>query len=165
MQTTNNVTVLFGKPVTAPILVPVEHKATPTCINDPFIVNGECYRVTAMSLGTPHGAVFVDDVDSIDVSLLGSALGTHALFPKGASIVFIEMLDRYNLKVRLWQRGEGETPFMPEAACVAGTTAIMLHKVLEDRATIIMGNNAFQVEWDRGNSDVCLTGPAELLGA
>lgn len=163
MQTTNITTISIGKPVTAPVLVPVEHKSTPTCISDPFMVDGECYKVTAMSFGSPHGAVLVDNVDGVDVPALGSKIGTHILFPKGASIVFIQMLDKENLTARLWQRDKGETSFTPEAACVAGTAAMMLQKVLGHKANVSMGGNTFQVKWDRGGGDVSLTGPSDVL--
>ena len=65
MTATINKTISLGKPVMTPCLIPVEHKATPNCINDPFMINGECWKVTAMSFGSPHGAVFVDDVDNV----------------------------------------------------------------------------------------------------
>lgn len=163
MQQANNVTISLGKPITIPVLVPVEHNSTPTCINNPFMVDGKPYKVTTMSFGTPHGAVFVDSTESVDVSDLGSALGTHALFPKGASIVFIQMIDKKTLKARLWQRGEGETAFTSEAACVAGTAAMMLQKILEYEADVIMGGNTFHVKWNRGCDDVTLTGLADLI--
>ena len=161
MPATTIKTISFQGPITVPVLIPVEHKATPTCISDPFMVDGKCYRVTAISFGAPHGAVFVDDVDSVDVPSLGAALGNHVLFPKGASIVFIQVLDKENLKVRLWQRNEGEKAFSPEAACVAGTAAMMTQKVLHRRATVVFGGKPFQVEWDRGGNRVNLKGPVD----
>lgn len=163
MKTTHTATISLGKPVTAPILVPVEHRSTPTCINNPFMVDGECYRVTALSLGSPFGSVIVEDVDKVDVAQLGSQLGTHVLFPKGASIVFIQVIDKENIKVRLWERNKGETPFTPEAACVAGTAAMMLQKVLGYTANVQMGGNTFEVKWSRGDGNVSLTGPASLV--
>ena len=156
-------TVTFGNPITVPVLVPVKHASTPTCINDPFMVNGECFRVTAMSFGTPHGAVFVDDLDSVDVSTIGAALGTHVLFPEGASIVFIQVLDKESIKVRLWQQNIGEYPFTPEAACVAGTAAMMCQKILYNKANITMGGETFRMKWDRFDDGVSLTGPSDLL--
>ncbi|MCL2019592.1 MAG: hypothetical protein FWG70_07520 [Oscillospiraceae bacterium] len=159
-----NVTISLGKPITAPVLIPVEHKSTPMCINNPFMVSGECYRVTALSFGTPHGAVFVDDIDSIDVKTIGSALEHHVLFPKGASIVFIQVIDRDNIKVRLWQKDEPDTEFTPEAACVAGTAAMMCQKILLNRVNITISGEAFSMNWDRGNSEVTLTGSENLLG-
>ncbi len=146
--------VSLGKPITVPVLIPVEHKSTPSCICEPFMVNGRCYKVTAMSFGTPHGAVFADDIANIDVPSVGEALGTHVLFPKGASIVFIQMTDKENLKARLWQRGEGEINFTPEAAGVAGTAAMMLQKAVGYNVNVNMGGNTYTVEWNRGGGEV-----------
>ena len=160
---TDSTTVSLGKPITVPVLVPVQHASTPTCINDPFMVNGECHRVTAMAFETPHGAVFVDDLDSVDVQKLGYDLGTHVLFPQGASIVFVQVLDKGSLKARLWQRGEGEISFTPEAACVAGTAAMMCQKVLYNTADVTMGDETFRMKWDRFGDGVSLTGPSYLL--
>lgn len=162
MKSMNSATISLGKPITAPVLVPVEHKSTPSCINDPFMVNGTCYKVTAISFETPHGAVIVDDVDNVDVSSIGSALGTHTLFPKGASIVFIQVIDRESIKARLWQKGIGEIEFSCEGACVAVTVSMMLQKVIKQRANVLMGGNTVQVEWDM-ISDVKLTGPYDLI--
>jgi len=149
MLTKNTEPVMMGKPITAPCLIPVLHSATPNCICEPFMAAGAPYKVTALSFGTPHGAVFVDDVDSVDVPIVGSALGNHARFPKGASIVFVQALDRENLKARLWQRDEGEIEFTREAACVAGTAAMMLQKVLKTQARVSMGGISACVKWDR----------------
>ena len=165
MLSTNEETVTLGNPITIPVLVPVQHASTPTCINDPFMISGECHRVTAMSFGTPHGAVFVDNADNVDVPSLGRALGTHALFPEGASIVFIQVIDKENVKARMWQRGEGECSFTPEAACVAGTAAMMCQKVLFNMVNVDMGGHTFRMKWDRFGDGVSLTGPAFMLQA
>ena len=153
----------LGKPVMAPCLVPVLHDSTPACINGPFMVDGACYKVTAMSFGSPHGAVFVEDVDNTDVSLLGVELGTHALFPKGANIVFIQVLDSENLKARLWQRDKGEIPFTLEAVCVAGVAARMLQKTLAYQINVSMGDTVFCVHWESLNGDINVSGPVELI--
>ena len=165
MQTTNIATVSLGKAITAPVLIPVTHNSTPNCINDTFMVNSTAYGVTCVSFGTPHGAVIVDDVDSFDVSSIGSALGTHVLFPKGASIVFIQVIDKNAIKARLWQRGEGEKEFTPEAACVAAAVAIMLQKIMSHEMMVTMGGYTVNVKWDRGINEVYLTGPVELIRA
>ncbi len=158
-------TISLGRPITAPCLVPVKHRATPRCIHSPFMVNGDCYRVTAMSFGSPHGAVFVDDTDAVDVPVAGARLGTHQLFPQGASIVFVQMLAKHTLKARLWHRGMGETAFSCEAVCVAATAAIMLQKTLANEATVLMGGHSFWVEWERSAGSVWLTGSHHLLEA
>ena len=163
MNTMNIVTISLGKPVMAPILIPVKHIAKPLCINEPFIVNGIHYKVTCVSFGTPHGVVPVENVDEVDVQELGFALGTHTLFPEGASIVFIQPLGDDHFKARLWQRGEGETAFSPEAGGVAGIAAIILQKIWNGEATVTMGGNTFHVKWNKGADTVDITGPADLM--
>ena len=145
----NAETVFMGKPITSPCLIPVLHNATPNCVAEPFMVDGTPYKVTALSFGTPHGAVLADDVDSVDVPSLGRALGTHALFPEDASIVFIQPLGGGRVKARLWLRDAGETVFTREAACVAGTAAMMLQKVPQNEAEVSMGGQSVRVKWDR----------------
>ena len=162
---TNNITISLGEPITAPVLVPVVHNSTRACINNPFKVGREYYKITAMSFGNPHGAVFVEDVDKVDVQALGSALGNHVLFPKGANIVFIQVLDKNNVKARLWQLGEGETTFTAEAACVAGTAAMMCQKTPFSEISVSMGGNVFQMEWNKGKKEVTLIGAENLLAA
>lgn len=158
----NYVTLSLGKPITAPALIPVHHKATPACIGEPFIVHGKSYKVTCVSFGTPHGAVFVEDVDHIDLGYLGHFLGTHALFPKGASIVFVETADAGHIKARLWQRGVGEVLFTTEAACVAMAAASLLQKVMWE-AEVFMGGHTVRIEWDPKDDNVYITGPEGLI--
>lgn len=165
MKAVNNLTISMGKPITASVLIPVKHTATPNCINQPFMVNGEPYRVTCLSFGTPHGVVLVDDITNVDVPTLGYLLGTHALFPKGASIVFVQVIDKNKLIARLWQKEEGEISFSLEAACVAVTAVIQLQKILTHEADVTMGNYDFHIKWDRGNNTVYLTGLAALVQA
>ncbi|MCL2227532.1 MAG: hypothetical protein FWB97_07890 [Oscillospiraceae bacterium] len=162
-QISDSITLLMGQPATAPCLIPVLHASTPSCTSDPFMVDGECYMVTAMSFGSAHGAVFVDDVDDVDVETVGAALGSHPLFPNGASIVFIEALDRERFKARLWQRGVGEMDYTPEAASVAGAAAVMLQKTLDITANVSMGGEDFCVTWDRCGDGVSLMGPSVML--
>lgn len=145
-----NIQIFYGKPVTEPCLVPVLHASTPTCINEPFMLNSVCHRVTALSFGTPHGAVFVDDIEAVDIAALGGALGTHPLFPIGASIVFAEVTGDGAIKAKLWQMGEGVKEVTPEAVCVAGVAAMMNQKTLKSVVNVTMGGNCYSVRWDRG---------------
>ncbi|MCL2050539.1 MAG: hypothetical protein FWG91_02230 [Lachnospiraceae bacterium] len=160
----NNISVSFGKPITAPYLIPVLYNGSPMCINNPLLIDGEILKVTVISLGRPHGVLFVDDLKSVDVKKIGALLGTNAIFPKGASIIFAKKQDEESLETRLWQHGEGETAYTNEAAAVAGTVAIMLNKTCITKVKVTMGGNSFLTEWGRGeNDEVILTGKKELM--
>lgn len=154
---TDAVTITMGKPITAPVLIPVRHRSTPTCINQPFTVDGEIYRVTCVSFGTPHGAVLVDDVDSIDLERIGYSLATHSLFPEGASIVFVQVLDKSNIKARLWHREYGAYDFTAEAASVAFTAAVMLQKLPMREGNVHMGSSVYHAVWSSADEKVYLT--------
>ncbi len=161
MKILNATTTHYQDPILEPVLIPVEHNATPLCINDTFMVDGKPYGVTAMRLDTPHGAVVVNDVEAVDVESLGAALGNHALFPEGASIVFIQVLDRQTLKARLWRLGKGEA-VTPESVCVAGVAAMMLQRTLGHRVRVFMGGGVSVVDWSWGKG-ISLSSPARLL--
>lgn len=154
--------VSMGRPITAPSLIPAVHKATPACINVPLKLDGGYVKVTALSFCTPHGIVFAQDVDDLDVGRMGAQLGTDAFFPQGASIVFAQMLDGENLKARLWQRGGSEASFTPEAACAAVVAAIMLQMTKAHGAHVAMGQRKCLVTWDMGADNVYMTEPADL---
>ena len=151
----------MGKPIKAPCLIPVEHKSTPNCINEPFMVNGKSYKVTCLSFGTPHGIVFFEDIENADISGIGKSLEKHPLFPEGASIVFVQILCKTQIKARLWERGKGLVSYTNEAVCAAMTAAKMLHKVSEN-VDVFMGENKFNVNWDNLIDDVYITGPLDF---
>lgn len=144
----------LGKPVTIPFLIPVLHRATPECISSPFMVDNECYYVTALSFGTPYGGVMVEDIEKAELPKIGQALSAHPLFPQGANIVFIQMLDEYNLKARLYARGVGEREYTPEAVGAAGAVPMLLQKTLEQEVNVQMGDKSFRVKWEGGIGEV-----------
>ena len=158
-----SVTISLGRPITSPTLIPVTNDSLPTrCINKPFMVGGKAHHLIAVSFGSPHGVVFVDDVERVDVQELGFSLGTHALFPKGASVVFAQKVDETNFAARLWELGEGEKSFTSQAACAAAIAAMMTQKTIHDKVSIMMGGESYRVAWDRGRDDVSITGALRL---
>lgn len=148
---TKKTAVCVGRPVTAPVLVPVLHRATPACICEPFIACGKVWHVTALHLGTAFGIVLCEDISSMDITQPGAALSTHTLFPQGADILFVQVLDRKRIRVRLWQKMHGEKPCTPEAAGAAAAAAIMLQEVYSSTAVVETHGRAgtFHVAWDR----------------
>lgn len=157
MKTENRIN--FGRPIISPDLVPVIHRATPNCINETFMVNGTPYKVTALSFGEPHGVVVVEDIENTCVSSIGPQLGTHPLFPKGANIVFVQVLDQNSIKARVWQNGVGEVTFTEQACCAAATAVMMLHLIMMNTVKVFMGETSYTVEWDKGSDNVTLLLP------
>lgn len=156
MNLMNEASVFLGKPITSPALISVRHTSSPSCVNEPFMVNGDIYFVTCLSFKNPHGVVFVEDLSNTDVAAVGPTLEAHPRFPAGANIVFAQVLENGSLAVRLWQKGVGEVDFSPEGACVAGAAAIMLQRVLDHEVNVNMGGRSYTVKWDRVEDIVAL---------
>ena len=89
-----------------------------TFINENINVNSEIFKVTCLSIGNPHCVIFVDNVDNFPVNQIGPKIENHEVFPKKTNVVFVQVLKQNELKIRVWERGCGET-----LACGTGTSA------------------------------------------
>ncbi len=118
------VTVAMGQASTIPADVPLAHE-TPL-INTPVSVYGQTYRLTALSVGNPHAVIFTDDPEIIDLPTIGSALEHHPLFPDCANIEFVRVINDRILKMRVWERGSGETMACGTGACASVAAAVLL---------------------------------------
>ena len=99
------------------------------CVNEDLQVNGEHYNVACLSVGNPHCVIFVDSVDDFPVEQVGPRIENHKLFPKRTNVEFAQVLNRNELKVRVWERGCGETFACGTGACAAVVAGNMLGKV------------------------------------
>ena len=130
-----------------------------TCINEHLEVNGEAYRVTCLSMGNPHCIIFVDDVDEFPVDCVGPLLENHPVFPKRTNVGFVQVLNRSELKVRVWERGCGETLACGTGTCAAVAAANKLGKV-GDKVTVHVVGGDLQVEVGKS---LFLSGAAEKV--
>jgi len=151
----------MGVPELRPQFIPIaEHGRN--FINRSVIVGEEEYFVTAVSVGNPHAIVFVPDVDSLDLSVLGPKFENHPLFPERVNTEFVQVIDRDTLKMRVWERGSGET-----LACGTGATATLIASVLNghtgNAATVHLKGGALFIEWDRDTDRLYMTGPAVMV--
>jgi diaminopimelate epimerase len=116
-----------------------------TCINENLEVNGEAFRVTCLSVGNPHCVIFVDKVDDFPVDLIGPKIENHKAFPKRTNVGFVQVLNRNHLKVRVWERGCGETLACGTGTCAAAAAANKLGKVANRVIVHVLGGD-LQVE-------------------
>jgi len=100
-----------------------------TCIDQDLQVDGEQYKVTCLSVGNPHCVVFVPEVDAFPVELVGPKIENHKLFPKKTNVEFVQVLNENELRVRVWERGCGETFACGTGACAAVAAGKRLGKV------------------------------------
>jgi len=122
-------------------------------------VAGQEYTFTGISVGNPHAVYFVEDVDGLDLEVMGPAFEHHSRFPDRVNSEFIRLIDRTHIQMRVWERGSGET-----WACGTGATASavagMLHDLTEDTVEVQLKGGSLEIHWDRNTNHVYMTGPA-----
>lgn len=131
-------------------------------INDPIEVNGEQYHMTCVSMGNPHAVVFMDNVKDLDLEKIGPAFENHTCFPKRVNTEFVEILDRQHVFMRVWERGAGET-MACGTGCCATAVACVLNGLTDPDVTVKLLGGELQIEWDREQNLVYMTGPAETV--
>ena len=119
----------MGKAEMTPELVPVDVTKLPDSkvdriVNVPYTVDGVEYHVTCVSMGNPHCVVFKNDVETMDIEKIGPAFERSELFPERVNTEFIRVLDDHTLKMRVWERGSGETWACGTGACAAAVAAV-----------------------------------------
>jgi len=116
-----------------------------TFINENLIVNGEVFKVTCLSMGNPHCVIFVDNVDNFPVEQIGPKIENHKFFPKRTNVGFVQVLKQNELKIRVWERGCGETLACGTGICAVVAAANKLGKVGNKVTVHVLGGN-LQVE-------------------
>ncbi len=151
----------MGEPVLEPKKIPVNSDKD-RFISESIEIDGNNYKVTAVSMGNPHAITYVDDTVDFPLYEVGPKMETHKLFPRKINAEFVQVIDRTTLKMRVWERGAGET-----LACGTGASAVLVASVLnglsERAATIkLLGGDLF-IEWSEKDNHVYMTGPAEKV--
>ena len=117
-------TVDMGAPELAPEKIPVTGFAKPV-VNELVEVNGGAVRMTCVSMGNPHCVVYVSDTAGLNLPVLGGAMEHSKWFPEGVNTEFIQILDETHLKMRVWERGSGETMACGTGACAAVVASVL----------------------------------------
>lgn len=157
----SKVRVNMGKPELKASQVPVI-SANDKVIDEEIIVNGEKYKMTCVSMGNPHAVVFWEDVDNLQIEKIGPHFENHKCFPNRTNTEFVKVIDRTHVKMRVWERGSGET-LACGTGCCATAVACVLNNLTEDKVTVqVLGGEIF-IEWDREEDVIYMTGPAETV--
>ncbi len=157
------VRVNMGSPVLTASQIPVV-SSTEEMINAPLKVNGETYYITAVSMGNPHAIVYMTDVDHLDIGEIGPYFENHMAFPDRVNTEFVEVLDDHTLKMRVWERGSGETLACGTGACAVAVASILNgHVDGEKPVTVKLLGGDLEIFWDRQENLVYMTGPATTV--
>jgi diaminopimelate epimerase len=131
------------------------------CLNEPLEVANQMVHITAVSMGNPHAIIFVDNVQTAPVTTLGPLIENHPAFPDRTNVEFIEVVTPQHLKMRVWERGSGETMACGTGACASTVAAILLNKASRYCQVQLLGGT-LDVEWAE-DGDVYMTGPATYV--
>lgn len=157
------VRVNMGSPVLTASQIPVV-SSTEEMINAPLKVNGETYYITAVSMGNPHAIVYMTDVDHLDIGEIGPYFENHMAFPDRVNTEFVEVLDDHTLKMRVWERGSGETLACGTGACAVAVASILNgHVDGEKPVTVKLLGGDLEIFWDRQENLIYMTGPAATV--
>ena len=115
-------------------------------------------EASVLSMGNPHCVIRVDSVEDAAVDEIGRELSTHRLFPNGVNVGFMEIVDSYLIKLRVYERGVGETEACGSGACAA-VVAGRIRALLRDQVTVRLRGGDLTVNWPGGTKSVRLTGP------
>ncbi|MCE2424465.1 MAG: diaminopimelate epimerase [Pseudomonadales bacterium] len=155
-----HVRVVMGVPETDPAAVPFE--ADGGSLSYPVDLGDESVEVTPVSMGNPHAVVFVDNVADVDVEGIGGAFQDHERFPERVNVGFLQVVDRRFGRLRVYERGAGETQACGSGACAA-MVAARLHERFDERAKISLPGGKLRVEWQGRGAPATLSGPTELV--
>lgn len=157
LETNGEVTVNMGAPRFAPEQIPFNADETALTYN--LDINGVSLEIAALSMGNPHAVQIVSDVDTAPVTLQGPLIETHARFPQRVNAGFMQILDPHHIRLRVFERGTGETLACGTGACAAAVAGIQLG-LLQTPVKVSMRGGDLSINWNGSTSPVWMTGPA-----
>jgi diaminopimelate epimerase len=125
-------------------------------------VGGELFPVTALQMGNPNCCIFVEDFDTLDWRRIGKATETHKQFPERTNVIFVRVVDRKTIELRIWERGVGETEASGTCSCAAAVAAMIKGKT-ERLVDVLMPGGRAKINWREGDGEVVITGTAEVI--
>lgn len=157
----HSVSVDMGMPKLAPKEIPLlaEKKSSeyPLTLND-----GNTITIHSMSVGNPHAVLVVPDLESAPVERLGQEISVHPCFPEQTNVGFMQIITPKHIKLRVYERGCGETQACGSGAVAAAAIGRLYHR-LSDKITVTLPGGILRVDWPDLNSPITLTGPATFV--
>ncbi|MEI3391585.1 MAG: diaminopimelate epimerase [Clostridia bacterium] len=152
----------MGEPILEPEKIPVISNENPVK-NLKLEVENKDFTFTCVSMGNPHAVTFIkEDVNKFDICKYGAKLEVNKAFPKKANIEFINVIDDKTLKMRVWERGAGETLACGTGACAVTVSAI-LNGYTKRAVTVHLLGGDLKIEWNKNDNHVYMTGPATTV--
>ncbi len=131
-------------------------------MNYPLKIRNKSFKITCLSMGNPHAVIVVKSTDSVAVDQYGPLIENHRLFPKRTNVEFIQIINKSNIKMRVWERGTGETLACGTGASAAGVASVLLGLV-NRKMNLHLPGGKLSVQWSAKDNHVYMTGPAEKV--
>ena len=125
-------------------------------------IEGDLKELTCVSMGNPHGIDFANNIEKLKIEKFGPIIEVDEHFPNKVNAEFIEILDKHNIKMRVWERGAGETLACGTGAC-ASVVASFLNGYTERNVTVELLGGKLEIEWNKEDNHVYMTGPAKTV--
>ncbi len=155
LESDGRVTVNMGSPVFDPDRLPFTNGKGE--VSEPLEVDGRTLTISAISMGNPHAVLVVDDVESSELEKIGPLIEHHPRFPKRVNAGFMQVMDRHHIRLRVYERGSGETLSCGTGACAAVVAGIR-RGLLESPVSVATHGGTLSIAWE--GATVSMTGPA-----
>ena len=153
-----SVTADMGKPIFNPKKIPfIARKESMLYHID---VEGTILDISVLSMGNPHAVISVNNTDSAEVEKIGKILQKHARFPDRVNVNFMQVVNRKKIKLRVFERGVGETPACGTGACAAVVAGVQ-QQLIDSTVEVSLPGGTIEVEWFGGSNPVKVTGPVQ----
>lgn len=156
-----SVLVDMGEPILEAKQIPVESQKAPV-IDEKIEALDRTFAMTCVSMGNPHAVIFVEDVEHFPLETYGPVLECHKAFPRKANIEFVEIVDENTVKMRVWERGSGETLACGTGACATGVACVLNGRTKEKLVVQLLGGD-LHIHWDKDSGHVFMEGPATVV--
>ncbi len=156
-----SVTVDMGSPIFVPSKIPALFDGD-IIIDQPLIIQDVEFKVTCVSMGNPHAVVFMEEIDTLELTELGPLFENNEKFPNRINTEFIQVLDRSHIKMRVWERGTGETLACGTGTC-ASVVACVLNGFTDNKVEVDVLGGRITVEYNKEENKVYMTGPAAVV--
>ena len=167
LESDGRITVDMGAPILEPARVPFDNNGL-SGINEgrdtlwPLAIAGRTIMISAVSMGNPHAVQVVDKVDAAPVETDGPLIESHPRFPKRVNAGFMQIVDRHQIRLRVYERGAGETLACGTGACAAAVAGIR-RGLLDSPVQVTTRGGELTIAWDGENQPVRMTGPAATV--
>jgi len=157
-----SVTVDMGEPILESAMIPTTLEKSPVVNETVDFGSGIEYAITCVSMGNPHAVIFTTGIDKLDLPVTGSIIENAPIFPRRTNVEFVEVISKDKLKMRVWERGSGETMACGTGACATVVAGILNGHSARKTTVELLGGN-LQIEWNEDDNHVYLTGGATTV--